>query len=46
MQFIYGDDGFEGSSLSGVKIHGENIPLFRNIQQVADKINRKYSERI
>jgi DNA-directed RNA polymerase beta' subunit len=46
IQFIYGDDGLEGGSLSGVQIHGEKIPLFRNIQQVADKINRKYSEQI
>lgn len=43
VQFVYGDDGFDASALGGVKIRGENIPLFRNIQQLADKINRKYA---
>lgn len=42
IQFVYGEDGFDASELGNVKINGENIPLFRNIQQVADKINRKY----
>ena len=46
IQFIFGDDGLEASNLSSIKINGENIPLFRNIHQVANKINRKYSERI
>lgn len=43
VQFVYGDDGFDASHLGSVKILGENVPFFRNIQQLADKINRKYA---
>lgn len=46
IQFIYGDDGFDASQLGTVKIREENIPFFRNIEQLASKINRKYSTRI
>lgn len=42
VQFVYGDDGYDASELTSVTIHGEKIPLFRNLQQLADKINRKY----
>lgn len=43
VQFVYGDDGFDASALGGVNIRGENIPLFRNIEALAFKINRKYA---
>ena len=43
VQFIYGDDGQDASNLSTLKIHGEKIPFFRNISNLADKINRKYA---
>jgi DNA-directed RNA polymerase beta' subunit len=42
MQFIYGDDGCAGDEIGNIKIHGENVPMFRNLSQLADKINRKY----
>jgi DNA-directed RNA polymerase beta' subunit len=41
VQFVY-SDGFDAGELGNVKIRGENVPFFRNLQQVANKINRKY----
>jgi len=43
VQFVYGDDGFSADELGNVKINKESIPFFRNIQQLAHKVNRKYS---
>lgn len=42
VQFVYGDDGFDSSKLTSIKIGDENVPFFRNISLLADKINRKY----
>lgn len=42
VQFVYGDDGMDASELGSVKIRGESVPFFRNLYQLADKINRKY----
>jgi DNA-directed RNA polymerase beta' subunit len=42
MQFIYGDDGMDASQMGSVKLNNENIPMFRNFEQLASKINRKY----
>ena len=46
MQFVYGDDGMDASELGTMKIRGENVPFFRNLQQLADKINRKYAPHV
>lgn len=43
IQFVYGDDGMDASELGSIKIRGENVPFFRNIYQLADKINRQRS---
>ena len=42
VQFVYGDDSMDAGELGTVKIAGESIPFFRNIQQLASKINREY----
>ncbi len=46
VQFVYGDDGLDSSELSTIKLHGEKVPFFRDIQQLANKINRKYSRQV
>lgn len=43
IQFVYGEDGFDAAELTKVKIHNEVTPMFRNIEMLADKINRKYA---
>ena len=43
VQFIFGDDGISSEALGGIKIYGEKTTTFRNLQQLAEKINRKYS---
>jgi DNA-directed RNA polymerase II subunit RPB1 len=45
VQFVYGDDGMDASELGTIKIRGENVPFFRNLNQLADKINRRYAPR-
>ena len=45
IEFVYGGDGFSASELGTVKIRGESIPFFRSLQQLADKVNRKYAPR-
>ncbi|MEM3857911.1 MAG: hypothetical protein QW478_00750 [Candidatus Micrarchaeaceae archaeon] len=42
IQFVYGDDGFNAGELTNVKIRNEDIPFFRDIQQLANKTNRKF----
>jgi len=42
VEFVYGGDGFDASELTAVSISGEKIPFFRNINQLASRINRKY----
>lgn len=43
VQFVFGDDGLDSAHLTSVKLKGESVPFFRNIQQLAHKINRKYA---
>jgi DNA-directed RNA polymerase beta' subunit len=43
VQFVYGEDGLDSEGLSTVKIRGEKVPFFRDLNQLADKINRKYN---
>src|SRR5690625_2242303 len=43
VEFVYGGDGFDASELTSIPIDGEKVPFFRNIEQLANKINRKYS---
>lgn len=43
IEFVYGGDGFQASELGTVKIQGEAVPFFRNLRQLADKINAKYT---
>lgn len=43
IEFVYGGDGFEASELGSVGIHGESVPFFRNLQQLADKVNRRHA---
>jgi len=42
IQFVYGDDGMDASELGTVKIRDSAVPFFRNIHQLAEKINRQY----
>ena len=42
IEFVYGGDSFSADELSNVKINGEAVPLYRNLEQVANKINQKY----
>jgi len=42
VQFVYGDDGFDPARLGVVKISGQNVPFYRNVFMLADKINRKH----
>ncbi|AYV85966.1 MAG: DNA-directed RNA polymerase subunit RPB1 [Solivirus sp.] len=42
IQFVYGEDGFEPSTLTAVKINENRVPFFRNIEQLAYSINAKY----
>ncbi len=42
IQFVYGNDGFNAGELGTVKIRGQSIPFFRNLNQLADKISAKY----
>jgi DNA-directed RNA polymerase II subunit RPB1 len=41
IQFVYGGDGFNGGELGNVTIRGQQVPFFRNLRQVADKISAK-----
>jgi DNA-directed RNA polymerase beta' subunit len=43
VQFVYGDDGFDSSETSTIKIQDEKIPFFRNFDMLAAKVNRKYT---
>jgi DNA-directed RNA polymerase II subunit RPB1 len=42
VDFVYGGDGFDPAELTSVPIKGEKIPFFRNFQQLANRVNRKY----
>lgn len=42
IEALSGGDGFNAAMLSSVDIAGEKVPFFRNLQQVANQINRKY----
>lgn len=41
---IYGGDGFNAAMLTNVNIGGEKIPFFRNLEQIANQVNRIHSE--
>lgn len=43
VQFIYGDDGYDSSELSTIQILNEKMPFFRNLYQLAEKVNRRYT---
>lgn len=42
ISLVYGGDGFDAGELGTIKVRGENVPFFRNIQQLAFRINTKH----
>lgn len=43
IDFVYGGDGFEAGHLYNVKIDGQTMPFFMDLQQFAGMLNNKYS---